>query len=59
MAVFICRQDAMLLSDFAAKLFGCIPVFLELRHIKAYGVFKMASALNKWSLKQREERKML
>jgi len=39
-AVFICRQDAMLLSNFTAKLLHRISIFLEFHYLLASGLFK-------------------
>jgi hypothetical protein len=39
-AVFICRQDAMLLSSFAAKLLDPISILLDLHYLQASGFFK-------------------
>ena len=36
-AVFICRQDAMLLSNFAAKLLDTISIFIEFHYLQASG----------------------
>jgi len=39
-AVFICRQDAMLLSNFASKLLDRISMILEFYYLQVSGFFK-------------------